>query len=283
MVYTDKPTEINLDCGHKVADHYHGTHACYSLDLCRCAPCTRARREYEAWRQTQESNRVPADATRRKIEKLMRQGMGLKRIAKVSGLSHGALSKVVYGMHSRAPSLRVNRKTEETILALRLDLADGAKVSRTEADQIIGELLNRGWSKTAIAHALGQGGPGLQLVGKTIMAGTLRRLRYLLWDPVPPRWDSWGGLRQLPDSAWSVVVPSTRGVPEDRYLSSRRRAWAGGVIEPTPYQPTPYQPKERRDPKYREWWIQTGREGLQKALLEARERDARYARFAHLR
>ncbi len=34
-------------CLHKIADHQHGTYACYTLDACRCAPCCEAVKAYE--------------------------------------------------------------------------------------------------------------------------------------------------------------------------------------------------------------------------------------------
>lgn len=158
---------------------------------------------------------------------LLERGMSLKRIAAVTGLSHGGLSKLIYGTSRRPPSRRVTYRTEDILTELELDVADGATVDRTEADEIIEELRGRGWTKAAIALALGSKTPALQ-VGKYggVTAGKLRRLRSLLYLPVPTRYDRNGNVRRLPHWEWSYPDPTTEGVPEPtRYAEIRREAW----------------------------------------------------------
>lgn len=151
-------------CLHKVAQHQHGTYACYVLDGCRCEPCTRARTE---WRQQSErqkaygrwDNLVDATAAREHVSQLNAQGMGLKRIVAVSDISHGQLWKLMYGKTradgSRTPSRRIRKVTAERILAVELDLADGAVIDGTGARRRLQALVAIGYSQRQLADELG--------------------------------------------------------------------------------------------------------------------------------
>jgi hypothetical protein len=185
----------------------------------------------------------------------MDQGMGLKRIAEVSDLPHGGLSRLIYGSKDRPPSRTITRSTEERILALELDVNGVTQVPREEADLIVHELVARGWRRWQIARALGadSSASGLQIFNEsTVTARNLRKLRRLQWEPVPGRVSPWGNPQPLPDHEWEPVSPRTPGVPEDPDLTARRR----------------------------EWWIATMRAGLQRALVESKKRDARHQRLS---
>lgn len=227
MPETDTPTTLNESCDHKIANHRHGTHACYTLDRCRCADCTGARRRYERKRKKWLGEfpsvlppRVDADPVRAHLASLMRQGMGPKRIAEVSGVPHGAVSKLIYGNYKgRGPSKTINRKNAERLLAVTLDVADGAKVSSREAQQIIDELVNRGWTKAEIGRRVTSPEARSLQVARNglVMAGTLRALRKLPHEPVPPRIHSATGKTYIPDTGheWQQIRAATHGVPED--------------------------------------------------------------------
>lgn len=111
-------------CQHKYANHQHGTHACYVLDRCRCHPCRRANSAYERRRTKNNaygrSNLVPAEPVRRHVRTLRAQGLGTKWIAALAGVSHGSLSKLVYGERGLAPSRRVRRETARKLLSVPL-------------------------------------------------------------------------------------------------------------------------------------------------------------------
>lgn len=220
----NRPTFPNEACEHKVAEHVHGTHACYVLDRCRCDDCRIANRCYERERTKWLAGAVKApfvDAkpVRRRIRRLMDAGMGPKRIAVVSGVPHGAISKLIYGDYvtGRKPSRKVRRETADKLLDCPYDLGDGAKVDATEAKAIISELAARGWSRRAIARRIGNPkANGLQCVTTpTVMAGTLRSLRLLLDEPVPLRRHGPTGRMYQPktDHIWLHVPPTTPGVP----------------------------------------------------------------------
>ena len=151
-------------CLHKEAEHQHGTYACYVLDLCRCPPCAKAHKVYETNRIRQHAygrwdNYVDATPGREHIRSLMDQGMGLKRIVAVSDISQGLLWKLVYGKKkpdgTRTPSKRVRKDTLERILAIRLDLADGAIVDNTGTTRRLQALVALGWSQSKLGKRLG--------------------------------------------------------------------------------------------------------------------------------
>jgi hypothetical protein len=147
-------------CLHKEADHQHGTYACYVLDSCRCLPCASANADYEAERvRLQAYGRwnglVDAEPARQHVRSLMEQGMGLKRIVAVSDVSHGQLWKLMYGKTGSKPSVRIKPATEAKILAVKLDLADGATVDSTGTVRRIQALIALGWSQSKIAGRLG--------------------------------------------------------------------------------------------------------------------------------
>lgn len=151
-------------CSHTQVQHQHGTHACYAHDKCRCLPCTEANRLYERDRVRQHlygrwNGLIDAAPARDYILSLMAQGMGLKQIVKVSGVSSGAFTKLVYGILSpsgeRVPSRRIRPATAERIFAVKLQLADGARTDSLGAVRRLQALVALGWSQHKIAVRLG--------------------------------------------------------------------------------------------------------------------------------
>lgn len=197
----------------------HGTHACYVFGPepggdtskgCRCDECRRAAREYERERTRRTAPPyVGAARARAHIAFLSEHGIGLKTLAKRSGVSHGALWKIVYGVPSvgRGPSKRVRHETEQAILAVQpSDAADGARIPGAATHQHIKTLLERGWTKAAIGKALlGEQATSLQLPcatdpEATVRAGHARRIKALLDEPVPERRTRWGTVRVEPEA-----------------------------------------------------------------------------------
>lgn len=132
----------------------------------------------------------------------MAAGVGLKTIAKRSGVPHGTLSKLIYGDGTRlmAPSKRIRKTTEDKLLAVSpADAADGAKIPAGETWRVIDELVRRGWTKTAIARAIGQQVGGLQLSRSQVTAGNARAVKALLDVAVPPRRSRWG-IHEVPQA-----------------------------------------------------------------------------------
>lgn len=160
-------------CLHKQADHQHGTNAAYVLDGCRCHPCAVARAEQDRWRARQKAygryhKYVPAEHVREHVRTLTGAGMGLKTIAKVSGVAHGSLWKLMYGKtgpdSTRTPSRRVLRETAEKLYALDPDwngplpLADGAILTPEQSHPThrrLQALVALGWSMSELGRRLG--------------------------------------------------------------------------------------------------------------------------------
>lgn len=159
----------------------HGTHVKFVIDKCRCDDCRRANTAYERKRRARiEPAYVSATPSRRHIEGLRAAGVGLKTIAKRSGVSHGALSKLMYGTTTRRPSKRIRRETEAKILALTAaDAADRAKIDAAPTWVLLDEMIAAGAPKSAIALALGTKGPGLQLGRDEVTASNARKVAEL--------------------------------------------------------------------------------------------------------
>jgi hypothetical protein len=89
----------------------------------------------------------------------MSQGMGLKRIVKVSGVSQGVMWKLIYGKTrpdgTRTPSQRIRKETAERILTVEVDLADGACIDNTGMRRRLQALVAIGYSQSRLAQRLG--------------------------------------------------------------------------------------------------------------------------------
>lgn len=214
-------------CLHKQANHQHGTYACYVLDHCICLPCATANSDYEAARVRQQAygrwnGLVDAEPARRHVQQLAAQGMGLKRIVAVSDVSHGQLWKLLYGKKradgSRTPSKRITPRVEEKILAVRLDLAGGARVDSTGAVRRIQALVALGWSQSKICVRL-----GIQRSNFTDISQGRRTEITVAYDKA---------IRAL-YAEWSMQLPPEAG-HRDRIAASRSRnyARAAGWVPP---------------------------------------------------
>lgn len=188
------------DCQCKVARHEHGTANAYVVDKCRCRPCRDANaRRRERQNKNRAYGRVPlvdAGPARDHALALMEQGMGLKRIVAVSDVSQGAMWKLLYGKRrpdgTQAPSRRITPKTEQRVLAVTLDHADGAVVDGTGTKRRIQALHTLGWGVSAIARQTGLDPQRLAgaLHGRRVRAETHRAVADAyerLWDTPAPR------------------------------------------------------------------------------------------------
>src|SRR5690606_7430511 len=152
---------------------------------------------------------------RERVLDLMDKGMGLKRIAQISGVPHGSLWKLVYGKHGSIPSRTVTRRTQERIMNCPFTVADGARVDPLEAQLIGDELLARGWARAHISKALGNKSAGLQLrLDSQVTAGHVRALRRLMFVQTPARSGKWKS-RVDPARRPLLIDPTTPGVPDE--------------------------------------------------------------------
>lgn len=182
----------------------HGTYARYVVDRCRCEPCRTARALYERDRvRRAEPAYVAGGPARAHVEELRSGGMGLKQIARLSGLAHGTLSKLIYGDSGRsmAPSKRVRRSTESALF----DVASSAGSRRPAGPTwaLVDEMVAAGAPKSRIAEQLGQVGQGLQLGRRFVSARNAEAVAelYRRWsagEVLLVRRDSHGGRRVAP-------------------------------------------------------------------------------------
>lgn len=179
------------------------SYAAYKLDNCRCSDCQEARRAYDRRRRLDPKPAyVSAARARAHVEELRAAGIGVKTIARRSGVSVTAPGKLIWGVPSdgRPPSKRIRRETEQKILAVTArDAADGGRVDATRTWQVVEQLLERGWTRVAIARAIGQErGQGLQIGRTRVLRSTAERIEALLDQPVPVRRSRWGVVESAP-------------------------------------------------------------------------------------
>lgn len=180
----------------------------YVREKCRCDVCRAAARAYEKSRVSRvEPAYVAATVAREHCRELMAAGVGLKQIVKSSGVSTGALWKLLYGKNGR-PSKRIRRSTEQALLSVTpADIADGARVAAGPTWVLIDEMVAAGVPRARIAEAIGQQGPGLQLSRSTVTARNARAV-----VEVHARWMA-GELVLHRDHRYTGPVPVTPPPP----------------------------------------------------------------------
>lgn len=172
----------------------HGTRACFVFGPepgddrskgCRCEPCRLANAAYarERYRkahrpdETLDPAYVDNAEARRHLAWLRDQGVGLRTVAIRSGVGRTALHKIATG--------RVTRSRPETIDAIlavgRSAVRGAALVDAGPTWRRIDDLLAHGWTRTAIAAALGQQGnpPSLQLGRERVTAANAHAVEEL--------------------------------------------------------------------------------------------------------
>lgn len=172
----------------------HGTFAKYKIEGCHCEACREANRAYVARRNRAMSRPdelwlpyVPAARARAHCRALMAQGVGPKSIAKLSGVPHGAVSKLIYGDYGRgmAPSKRIRPETERKLLAVTMatvvERQDRQRIPAGPTWVLLNDLIGRGYPKSWIAQRLSKNpaATGLQIHKDYVYARTARRVQAL--------------------------------------------------------------------------------------------------------
>ena len=158
---------------------------------CRCEPCTYSGVVYEQQRlkdrRRGQQSYFDATKARAHIAWLRENGIGLKRISEVCGISTGTLTKLVYGAEGRPPSRRIRAVTGRRIMAVTLrDRAAGGRVDAAETWVYVDLLVANGWTKRAIAQRLGQTSGALQLSRRQVSAEHARIIAALARDELIP-------------------------------------------------------------------------------------------------
>lgn len=178
----------------------HGTYVKYVVERCGCEPCRKANRDYENRRQHAMRRPdevwmpyVPAAPVRRHVARLAEFGIGPKQLVILTGVSHGAVSKLIYGDPKRkmAPSKRVRLSTAEKLLAVQSVIDNlGVRVPvpgapyRAMIDDLVARRFPKVWIARRIHHpnarAIQIGGAGPRRGdGTTIGAGVAVKIRDL--------------------------------------------------------------------------------------------------------
>lgn len=194
-------------CLHKYANHQHGERTTYVLDKCRCLPCSAANSAAQTQRERLKAygryhKYVMAEHVRAHLRDLADYGIGLKQVAKLSGVSTGTLSKIMFGVYPttgtgggrngpgikiREPSRRVLRRTAEAIYEISpvpANLGAGQKDhERTPTARLhLRALVALGWSQAKLATRLGILPTNLGPVigdGRTLRRGTVDKIEAL--------------------------------------------------------------------------------------------------------
>ena len=185
----------------------HGTYVKYVVERCGCEPCRLANRAYENRRQHAIRRPdevwlpyVPAGPARRHLRALAAVGVGPKTVAKISGVPHGSLAKIVYGDPKRGmgPSKRIRPATSARILAVTVaDAAGAQKVPAGPTWVLLDDLIARGYTRQFLGRALGSTAkvPSLQVRHDLVRASTARKVeqihRRLQGRPGPGKRSRW--------------------------------------------------------------------------------------------
>lgn len=204
----------------------HGQHAAYVLDKCRCTPCRDSNRAYERDRHRRlEPAFVLANEAREHVAWLSTQGIGRKQVAKVSGVAHGALCKLMFGDNRRGspPSKRIRVRTHEAIMAVTPADVGGHRhvISAAPTWALLDEMIEAGIPKSTIGAALGSKGPGLQIKHTTVSAVNRDKVyalhqRWLAGDWRPVRRDSWGNEYPCPPPPRVITRQERTDAYDDR-------------------------------------------------------------------
>ena len=192
------------DAAGRQQDRHPGNRACYVFGPrgqgpgCRCAGCTEANRAYNAHRDRQIAYGrwqpfTDADPVRQHLKDLSAAGVGRRRVMALTGISSGALSKLMYGQRGKPPSPRVRAKTARAILAIQPDEEVPPKfVDSTGARNRLQALGAARWPQAALARELGDVSVSTITAimrGDRVTVRTDQAVRALysrLWDKQPP-------------------------------------------------------------------------------------------------
>lgn len=162
----------------------HGTRAKYVVEKCRCDDCTQANREYQrALTRRVAPTMIGSARARRHLQELRFAGVGLRTISETTGIGRSALTMIRQGKRSR-----IKVETERAILGVTpRDTADHARVIAEPTWRNVQRLIDAGWTKAAIARAIGQTNGALQLGKHKVLARHARTIAALVAEHCPPQ------------------------------------------------------------------------------------------------
>jgi hypothetical protein len=198
----------------------HGN-AKYHLELCRCPVCWRAARDYESNRRRAIAYGrwqpfVDAEPVRAHVRALGEFGIGWMRVAALSGVPRGSVSKLLYGdpQWGMGPSKQLRPKNAAALLAVEptLDNLGGAvAIDATGTRRRLQALVAGGWPQARLAVRLGMdpGNFSAAINSQQVKVRTVRAVRALY------------------DELW-CADPREHGVGNQAYSRARNHAQARG-------------------------------------------------------
>lgn len=165
-------------------DRYeHGTRARYVGGKCRCAPCTKANRDYANGRalaivRGDCNGLTDAAPVRAHLEALSAAGVGKRAVHAACDVSLSVIQDVRSGAKTQ-----IRARTARRILAVDVGaIGDRALVSAKETNAHLRELRRLGLTKTEIAARLGSEAavPSLQLKSSQVTAINAFKVKKLL-------------------------------------------------------------------------------------------------------
>jgi lambda repressor-like predicted transcriptional regulator len=202
-------------CHHPVANHRHGTYACYTLDACRCLPCAFACSTYlaelRAIHANGERTMVAPDAAADHIASLLVAGWTLAAIARVSGVGVTTLQRI--NSQNRRPD-RIKADIETAILTVQDDgKQQRYMISAVGVVRRIRALATLGWSFREIGRRAGV--TQHSIVDMNI--GVIRNVRP----------DTYAAICRVYDDLWDQPAPERRDGTTRRMIRyAAKHEWA---------------------------------------------------------
>lgn len=201
----------------------HGTLSRHKHYRCKCDLCRKAGRDYMNMRSRliaygRWQPYIDAEPVRAHVRMLCGFGIGIPQTRRLSEVSNGSMSLLMYGRGNRPPSRRVRTQTADRILTVKPSIdavAPSALVDGTGTRRRLQALVAIGWPQIELARHTGVDkmtiNDQVRLISTTIYGSTARTVRTLY------------------DQLWNVD-PRTRGVTE-RWVEEARamakdRGWA---------------------------------------------------------
>ena len=135
----------------------HGTRSRY-VDGCRCDRCREANRLYYHQRKRHGTDLIDAGEARRIIQRLRNRGVGIRRLAHLTGLRRSTLQNIAAGRTRRVHPDTLRRLTDTFPIP-----ADSTLVDATETLRRVKWLLTHGVTKRDISQHLGHRNPRSRL------------------------------------------------------------------------------------------------------------------------
>lgn len=184
------PNRPRRDCTHEGSPHRHGTRVAYVKDRCRCPDCTAANTAASRTRYRQKAVgrwQPFTDATqvREHLTALRAAGIGVERIAQLTGMSLSHVRGLASSRPERSNATgKVRHNTAARILAIQVGPDCWAGCSRVPAlgtRRRLQALARLGWSLELLAAQLGRGPASLRrsMAGDTVTADTARSVASL--------------------------------------------------------------------------------------------------------